>query len=89
MRSSIQQLIEIKSKKVFWRNKKDVEFKVLALLYFFGLSLRKTSQFLSLFQEISHESVRIYFHRLKKVIKFPERKEAYSDRRNQIKVRKD
>ncbi len=46
-----------------------MELKVLAgLLYFFGLSLRKTSNFLSLFEE-SHESVRIYHHRLKKVLK--------------------
>jgi len=44
--------------------------KILAaLLYFFGLSLRKTSKYLSLFEEISHESVRIYYHRLKKVLK--------------------
>ena len=47
-----------------------MEFKILAaLLYFFGLSLRKTSKYLSLFEEISHESVRIYYHRLKKVLK--------------------
>ena len=31
--------------------------------------MRKTSDFLSLFEEISHESVRIYYHRLKKVLK--------------------
>ncbi len=42
---------------------------VISLLYFFGLSLRKTSDYLSLFEEISHESVRIYYHRLKKVLK--------------------
>ena len=30
---------------------------------------------MSLFQEISHESVRIYYHRLKKVIKLPEKRE--------------
>jgi len=53
-----------------------VELKILAaLLYFFGLSLRKTSEFLSLFEEISHESVRIYYHRLKKVLKQPRKKE--------------
>jgi len=57
------------------RNKKNVEFKILtALLYFFGLSLRKTSKYLSLFEEISHESVRIYYHRLKKVLKRPRKK---------------
>ena len=53
-----------------------MEFKILAaLLYFFGLSLRKTSNYLSLFEEISHESVRIYYHRLKKVLKKPRKKE--------------
>ena len=71
----IQLVEEIKDTKIFRRNKKDVELKILAaLLYFFGLSLRKTSQFLSLFQEISHESVRIYYHRLKRVINQPTKK---------------
>ncbi len=76
MQPLIAQLIEeIKAKKVFRRNKKRVELKVLsALLYFYGLSLRKASKFISLFEQISHESVRIYYHRIKKVIKPPERK---------------
>ena len=75
MQPTLQQLIEeIKIKKVFRRNKKDVKIKVLVgLLYFFGLSLRKTSEFLSLF-EISHESVRIYYHRIKKVLKKPRKR---------------
>jgi len=30
--------------------------------------------FLSLFEEISHESVRIYYHRLKNVLKQPRKK---------------
>jgi len=35
---------EIEVKKIFKRNRKDVRLKILAaLLYFFGLSLRKTS----------------------------------------------
>jgi len=52
-----------------------VELKVLsALLYFYGLSLRKTSKFISIFEEISHESIRIYYHRLKTVLKHPKRK---------------
>ena len=77
MELPIQQLIEeIKAKKVFGRNKKRVELKILsALLYFYGLSLRKTSKFISLFQQISHESVRIYYHRIKRVLKPPEKKE--------------
>ncbi len=61
--------------KVFRRNKKNVELKILvALLYFFSLSLRKTSDFLSLLEEISYESVRIYYQRLKKVLKRPRKK---------------
>ena len=32
------------------------------------------SEFLSLFEEISHESVRIYYHRLKKVLKQPKKR---------------
>ena len=52
-----------------------MELKILsALLYFYGLSLRKASKFVSLFEKISHESARIYYHRIKKVVKHPERK---------------
>jgi transposase-like protein len=51
--------------KVFKRNKKSSDVKVIAgLLYFFGLSTRKTSEVLSLFEEISHESIRKYYHGL-------------------------
>ena len=76
MQPALKQLVDyVKSTKVFRRNKKNVELKILAaLLYFFGLSLRKTSNYLSLFEEISHESVRIYYHRLKKVLKQPRKK---------------
>ena len=76
MELPIQQLIEeIKAKKVFRRNKKKVELKILSvLLYFYGLSLRKASKIISLFQQISHESVRIYYHRIKRVLKPPEKK---------------
>ena len=77
MQPTLRQLVDyVKATKVFRRNKKNVELKILAaLLYFFGLSLRKTSEFLSLFEEISHESVRIYYHRLKKVLLQPKKKE--------------
>ena len=76
MRPTLRQLVDyVRSTKVFRRNKKDVELKIIAaLLYFFGLSLRKTSEFLSLFEEISHESVRIYYHKLKEVLKQPKKK---------------
>ena len=65
MRPVLRRLVDyVRSKKVFRRDKKDVGFKVLAgLLYFFGIPLRKASYFLSFFEEISHESVRIYYHR--------------------------
>ncbi len=49
--------------------------KIFAILYFFYFSLRKISNFLSLFEKISYESVRIYYHRLKK-----EEKKVNSDR---------
>ncbi len=53
-----------------------MELKILSvLLYFYGLSLRKASKIISLFQQISHESVRIYYHRIKRVLKSPEKKE--------------
>jgi len=76
MQPALKQLVDyVKATKVSRRNRKNVELKILAaLLYFFGLSLRKTSDFLSLFEEISHESVRIYYHRLKKVLKRPRKK---------------
>lgn len=51
MRPNLAQLMhEIEAKKVFKRNRKDVRLKILAaLLYFLGLSLRKASQFMSIF----------------------------------------
>ena len=77
MRRFIEGLIEVaKRSKVFRRNKKSLEVKILAgLLYFFGLSLRRTSLFMSLFKEISHESVRKYYHKLKYILKEPRKKE--------------
>ena len=77
MRGFIEELIErAKRSKVFKRNKKSLEVKILSvLLYFFGLSLRKVSLFMSLFEEISHESVRKYYHRIKYILKEPRKKE--------------
>jgi len=73
----IDELIErAKRAKVFKRNKKSLEVKILAaILYFFGLSLRKTSLYLSLFEEVSHESVRKYYHKIKYILKEPKKKE--------------
>jgi len=66
----------VKSERIFKRNKKKVEIKVLAaLLYFLGLSLRKVSEILSEFESISHEAVREYYRRIKEVINKPEKKE--------------
>ena len=71
----IEELIErAKRRKIFKRDKKGLEVKILSgLLYFFGLSLRKTSLFMSLFEEIS--AVRKYYHRLKYILKQPRKKE--------------
>ena len=54
------------------RNKKDVELKILvALLYFLGLSLRKASSI-----DIWEDKSRVnYYHKLKKVLKQPRKKE--------------
>ena len=81
MQPPLNQLVDyVKAAKVFRRDKKNVRIKDISrLLYFFGLSLRKTSDFLSLFEGISRESVRIYYHRLKKVLK-QSRKKAYCNR---------
>ena len=69
---------EAKSIGLFKRDKKSLEIKIIAgLLYFLGLSLRKTSQFLSIFEEISHESVRIYYHKLKVLLNEPVKKERW------------
>jgi len=56
MQPALGRLVDyVKATKVFRRNKKNVEFKILvALLYSFSLSLRKTSNYLSLFEEISY-----------------------------------
>ncbi len=70
MQPTLRQLVDyVKATKVFRRNKKNVELKVLALLYFFGLSLRKTSYFL----RRNKSRIRIYYHRLKKVLKQPKK----------------
>jgi len=52
-----------------------VEMKIHSVpLYFYGLSLRKASKFISLFEKISHESIRIHYHRIKRILKPPEMK---------------
>jgi len=67
---------KIEEGRIFKRNRKSIEVKILAgLLYYLGLSLRKVSLFPSHFEEISHEAVRIYYHKIKEVLNEPERKE--------------
>jgi len=76
MLPKLEDLVRIvKKRKIFKRNKKSLNVKVIAgLLYYFGLSTRKVSKVLSLFEEISHESVRKYYHSLQKVFKEPRKK---------------
>ena len=63
-----------------------MKLKVLAgLLYFFGL-FSEMSEHPS-FEEISYESVRIYYHRLRKVLKPPRKKERRSIAVDETKTR--
>jgi len=74
MRPTLTQLMhEIEARKIFKRNRKDVIKNTCSTIIFLW-SLRKASQFMSIFREMSHESVRIYYHRLKDVIKPPEKR---------------
>ncbi|XRO77506.1 IS6 family transposase [Methanocaldococcus sp. 10A] len=74
MKLTIEMLKE-RIEKIVKRNKKSIEIKILAgILYYLGLSLRKVSLFLSQFESISHESVRIYYHKIKEILNEPERK---------------
>ena len=50
--------------------------------------MRETSDFLSLFEGISHEYVRIYYHRLKKVLKKPRKRERRLIDETKIKLEK-
>jgi len=80
MRQNLAQLMhEIEARKIFQRNRKDVIKNTCSTIIFLW-SLRKASQFMSIFWKMSHESVRTYYHRVKDVIKQPEKREAYSYR---------
>ena len=53
-------------RKIFRRKRKDWKIKALAILiYFAGLSYRKTSRVLRDFEEFSHEAVRQWYHKCK------------------------
>ncbi|XRO77007.1 IS6 family transposase [Methanocaldococcus sp. 10A] len=74
MKLTIEMLKE-RIEKIVKRNKKSIEIKILAgILYYLGLSLRKVSLFLSQFESISHELVRLYYHKIKEILNEPERK---------------
>ncbi len=60
--SHIEGLLE--SKKIFERNRTPLRIRVLGiLLYHLGLSLRNCSMVLTSFTPVSHESVRLWYHR--------------------------
>jgi len=62
MLSHIEELLE--AKKIFERNRTPVRIRALGiLLYHLGLSLRNCSMVLSSFTVVSHESVRLWYHK--------------------------
>ena len=63
---------EVKARRIFKRNKKDIKLKILAtILYYIEISLSK-----QLHDNIrmSHEAVRTYYRRLKTAIHPPQKK---------------
>jgi len=55
----------LRSKNIFVRNRKQMKTRSLGiLLYHYGLSLRKCRNVLSSFEDISHESIRKWYHRV-------------------------
>ena len=63
MLSHLEELL--KSKNIFVRNRKQMKTRSLGiLLYHYGLSLRKCRTILSSFENISHESIRKWYHRV-------------------------
>jgi len=63
MLSHLEELLEAKN--IFVRNRKQMKTRSLGiLLYHYGLSLRKCRTILSSFENISHESIRKWYHRV-------------------------
>ena len=62
----LQQLMElVRRKNIFRWDLKRVEIKLIAVvLYYAGISFRKTSKFLRDLERFSHESVRIWYHKV-------------------------
>jgi transposase-like protein len=62
MLSHLEELLEAKN--IFVRNRKKMRTRALGiLLYHFGLSLRKCKTILCSFEDISHESIRKWYHK--------------------------
>jgi transposase-like protein len=62
MLSHIEELLE--AKKIFERNRTPLRIRALGiLLYHLGLSLRNCSMVLTSFTPVSHESVRLWYHK--------------------------
>jgi len=59
----LEELLEAKN--IFLRHRKQRRTRSLGiLLYHFGLSLRKCRTIVSSFEEISHEAIRKWYHRV-------------------------
>ena len=62
MLSHLEKLLEAKN--IFVRNRKQMRTRALGILmYHYGLSLRKCRSILSDFEDISHESIRKWYHK--------------------------
>ena len=61
----LNQLIElVREKNIFRWDRKRIEIKLIAtILYYAGISLRKTSKFLKDFDNFSHEALRQWYHK--------------------------
>ena len=58
----LEELLE--AKKIFVRNRKKRRTRALGILmYHYGLSLRRCRTILSSFEDISHESIRKWYHK--------------------------
>ena len=63
MLSHLEEMLE--AKKIFVRNRKQRRTRSLGiLLYHFGLSLRKCRTIVSSFEDISHEAIRKWYHKV-------------------------
>ena len=66
MLSYIEKLLEFKN--VFERNRTPLRIRALGiLLYHLGLSLRSCSMVLSSFTPVSHESIRLWYHKSRRL----------------------